>query len=62
VNATRDQHIPRDASEALFAAAGEPKRIEWFEGTHGQLPGVALKAMWQFLRGHLDLSATAAGG
>ena len=62
VNAIRDQRIPREASEALFAAAGEPKRIEWFEGTHRQLPGVALKAMWQFLRSHLDLSATAAGG
>ena len=49
VNATRDERIPRSAAEALHAAAGEPKRLLWFESGHSDLPGVAFKAMWQFL-------------
>ncbi|MEE8507502.1 MAG: acetylxylan esterase [Myxococcota bacterium] len=53
VNATHDATIPREASEALFEAAGEPKELLWFDGTHTQLPGRALKAMWLFLRRHL---------
>lgn len=53
VNATRDDVIPRGSAEALYAGAGEPKEILWFEGTHTQLPGAALKAMWQFLQLHL---------
>ena len=60
VGATRDQTIPRAATEALFAAAGEPKRLLWFDTGHDALPGEALKAMWQFLRGPLGL-ATPAG-
>ncbi len=55
VNATRDETIPRESAEALFAAAGEPKEIQWFDSTHSELPGTALKAMWLFLRRHLDL-------
>ena len=53
VNATDDETIPREASEALFEAAGEPKEILWFDGTHTSLPGKALKAMWLFLQRHL---------
>ena len=53
VNATGDETIPREASEALFEAAGEPKEILWFDGTHTSLPGKALKAMWLFLQRHL---------
>lgn len=49
LNATRDERIPRAAAEALHAAAGEPKELLWFESGHHDLPGVALKAMWQFL-------------
>jgi len=55
VNALRDDVVPRAASEALFSAAGEPKRIEWFEAPHDRLPGEALKAMWLFLRDHLGI-------
>jgi dienelactone hydrolase len=50
VNATRDARVPRTAAEALHAAAAEPKRVEWFDATHAELPGVALKCMWLFLR------------
>jgi dienelactone hydrolase len=55
VGATHDRTIPRAATEALFAAAGEPKQLLWFEASHDALPGRALKAMWQFLRAHLEL-------
>ena len=55
VNATGDETIPREASEALFEAAGEPKEILWFDGTHTSLPGKALKAMWLFLQRHLAM-------
>jgi len=53
VNATRDERIPRSAAEALHAAAAEPKQLLWFESGHADLPGHALKAMWQFLSGAL---------
>jgi dienelactone hydrolase len=49
VNTRADQTVPRPAAEALHAAANEPKEIAWFEGTHTEVPGVALKAMWTFL-------------
>jgi dienelactone hydrolase len=53
VNALRDATIPRSAAEALHAAAREPKQVLWFDCTHAELPGAALKAMWTFLREHL---------
>jgi dienelactone hydrolase len=55
VNATRDETIPRSATEALYAAAAEPKEIQWFDAGHQDLPGVALKAMWAFLERHLEV-------
>ena len=54
VNATRDERIPRERAEALHAAAAEPKQVLWFECGHRDLPGRALKAMWQFLAPHLE--------
>jgi len=56
VNAERDERIPRASAEALHAAAGHPKEALWFDATHAALPGVALKAMWVFLRRHLALA------
>jgi dienelactone hydrolase len=53
VNALRDATVPRAAAEALHAAAREPKQVLWFDCTHAELPGAALKAMWTFLREHL---------
>jgi dienelactone hydrolase len=55
VNATRDERISRERAEALHAAAAEPKQVLWFECGHADLPGRALKAMWQFLKPHLEL-------
>ena len=33
-NGTDDRLIPREAAQALYAAAGEPKSITWYEGDH----------------------------
>lgn len=56
VNAERDERISRAAAEALHAAALDPKETLWFDATHTALPGVALKAMWTFLRRELGLA------
>jgi len=55
VNATRDERIPRASAEALHAGAGDPKRVEWFDSGHTDLPGRALKAMWRFLAEQLEI-------
>jgi len=57
VNATRDERVPRTAAEALHAAAAEPKQVLWFDCGHYDLPGVALKTMWQFLAAELGAGA-----
>jgi fermentation-respiration switch protein FrsA (DUF1100 family) len=53
VNATGDATVSRQAAQALFDAAREPKQMLWFDGTHAKLPGEALKAIWHFLKRHL---------
>lgn len=55
VNAEHDETIGRRASERLYAAAADPKSIEWFDCSHRTLPGVAMKQIWQFLRPLLGL-------
>ncbi len=55
VNTRDDERIPREAAEALHAAAGEPKDVEWVDGGHGDLSGAALKRIWQFLAPALGL-------
>jgi fermentation-respiration switch protein FrsA (DUF1100 family) len=54
-NARRDERVPRAAAEALYAAAGEPKEMLWFDAAHDDLPGRVLKAIWLFLQRHLDM-------
>jgi len=36
VGATDDERMPAGQTEALFAAAGEPKILRWTEGQHVQ--------------------------
>ena len=55
VNASRDETIPRENAEALHEAARDPKEVLWFDCTHSELPGAALKAMWRFLGNHLEV-------
>jgi dienelactone hydrolase len=56
VGATRDEVVSREAALALFEGGGEPKEMLWFEGTHSELPGEALEAMWLFLKRHLGVT------
>lgn len=58
VSAMRDQTIPRERAEALHEAAGHPKEVLWFDCSHSELPGVALKAMWRFLEHHLEVQSS----
>jgi len=53
VNATRDALISRERAERLHAAAAAPCEVLWFDSGHSDLPGRALKAMWQFLHRNL---------
>lgn len=55
VNARGDEVISRSASETLYAAARDPKRQLWFDGSHQNLPGAAMKAMWAFLAEALEV-------
>lgn len=60
VNARGDATIPPERAEALYRAAGEPRRQSWWEGGHRELPGRALKEMWHFLAPVLGLDPEAA--
>jgi hypothetical protein len=42
VGAEADRRIPRRGIEALFAAAGEPKRLVWFGGQHMDVDDAAI--------------------
>ena len=57
VNMSEDRVVPPEAAKTLIAAAGKPKSSHWFDGDHLDLPGAALKLMWQFLREQLTLPA-----
>ena len=57
VNMSEDRVVPPEAAKTLIAAAGKPKSSHWFDGGHLDLPGAALKLMWQFLREQLTLPA-----
>ena len=48
LNAANDEVIPRAATEALYEAAGEPKRIVWYGCGHANLPEEYLEEMRRF--------------
>lgn len=56
VNAENDKTISRKQTERFYEAANEPKEIHWYDSGHTDLPGVALKKIWQFAREHVGLS------
>jgi fermentation-respiration switch protein FrsA (DUF1100 family) len=58
INGSRDETVPPSATQALFESARDPKRIEWYDAGHTDLPGVALKEMWLFLRDQLELGGS----
>jgi fermentation-respiration switch protein FrsA (DUF1100 family) len=53
VNATRDAVVSRERAERLHAAAGEPREVLWFDSGCTDLPDLALREMWHFLRRNL---------
>jgi dienelactone hydrolase len=56
VNMRGDRTVSPESTEILYAAAGEPKEIHWFDGDHTELAGRGFKLMWRFLAGHLGIA------
>lgn len=52
--ARKDELIPKEATEAVFAAAGEPKRIQWYNSGHVLPPNALLVDAKQFFLEHLQ--------
>ena len=50
INAERDDVIPRECTEDLFASAGEPKRIIWYDAPHSGLPAESFVEAMVFFR------------
>jgi cephalosporin-C deacetylase-like acetyl esterase len=53
VNGLRDQIIPAAAGHVLFGLLGEPKRIIWYDGGHGDIPRDTADEMRAFFASHL---------
>jgi len=53
--ASDDFHVPRERAEEFFAAAGEPKELQWYDAGHG-LNEKATKDRMQWLINNLSLS------
>jgi cephalosporin-C deacetylase-like acetyl esterase len=53
INAAHDEIVPRAATETLFEAAREPKRIIWYECGHAALPDDYLGEMKAFFDAEL---------
>lgn len=54
LNASRDQIVPRAATEALFGAAREPKKIIWYDCGHADLPDKMLDDITEFFDAELQ--------
>lgn len=53
INARQDEFIPRPASDALFAATGEPKKQVWLDGGHVLSPMLVVPPVKQWLQATL---------
>ena len=49
VNGTEDMIIPKACAEALHQAAGEPKKIIWYDGGHLGVPPDVVQTIVQWL-------------
>ena len=58
INGSRDEIIPKPATEALFAAARDPKRIIWYDCGHIDLPDEYLEEMKTFFDTELNRQST----
>lgn len=53
INGTQDDIMPRDAAEALFKAANEPKKQVWVEAGHMVEPGLVAPHIFDWFNTHL---------
>jgi dienelactone hydrolase len=56
-NGTRDRTVTPEQAKALFAAAGEPKELRWYDGGHW-LPDVAVTGIAEWLGDQLSVART----
>jgi dienelactone hydrolase len=61
VNGTQDAIIPREAAEALQAAAGEPRQIIWYEGGHVEMPPDVLTVVLSWITAQAHMTPVEAG-
>lgn len=54
VNSETDEVVPAALGHMLHAAMGEPKRMIWYRGQHGEIPDDVLAEMRLFLSDALD--------
>jgi dienelactone hydrolase len=55
VNAEKDALISRAQTERFYEAASDPKEIHWYDCGHTDLPGIALKKIWNFASAQLGI-------
>lgn len=53
INAAKDEIVPKTATEALYEAARDPKRIVWYDCGHTSLPDEYLEEMIRFFDSEL---------
>lgn len=58
VHGTRDRTVLPEQAERLFAAAGEPKQLRWWDAGH-RLPAAAVEGAADWLAAHLKRAASA---
>lgn len=49
INGTHDEIIPPAAGHVLFSVLGEPRRIIWYDGGHGDIPRETIGELRDFL-------------
>jgi dienelactone hydrolase len=54
VNSETDEVVPAALGHMLYGALGEPKRVLWYRGAHGEVPDDVLAEMRLFLTDALD--------
>ena len=54
INALGDQVVPRQLTESLYKALGEPKELVWFEGGHSDVTAEHIAKVYEFLAGGMQ--------
>lgn len=56
INGTRDQIIPAAAGHVLYNVLGEPRRVIWYDGGHGDIPCEAIGELRDFFVSALQVA------